>query len=599
MKFGIIKTKIMAVHYFDPNGAESLRDNGYRDTAMALAELIDNSIQANSTIIEIALIERLSKTSKPEFLVNEIFVLDNGEGMDKNIIETSLRFGGGTRHGASKGLGKFGMGLPNSSASQCPRFEVYSWRKNSSILFNYFDFKEIKENRSEYLPEVVETSFPKHINDIISKPNSGTIVRWVNCDRLIYKRANKLVPHIIWPLGRIFRYFINNRKIELRVRVFQDNGDSISENFSLGKVIKAVDPLFLMTDTQLPLPYNNEATSEIWEEGEYQFPDPNGDKGNKELFNKIGDSIKIKLSTAKPETKRQHGNSDIGNKYREFIGISVVRAGREIKLDNFGFISELGEAMNRWWKVEISFDPNFDVYFGLDNTKQNVHAFKKINDKDLSERTDEDLQLDFICQLSKFIESQINEMKKHNAKLDAGTRGGKGIEVGTKDETTREDNGPFPPDVFIIPINSEEEFSEYEPETDEEKEELKRWLLNRYPEYDSDVAKLNLAINWFFKSSNNQVIVFSQLGAASFYEYKSIGHKVIIEINTEHEFYLEFIKPIFEEGDIDKIEQLLILFGSMVEAEKELVSYSQYISRFRSLFAVKLSQFIFDWKENK
>lgn len=38
---------------------------------------------------------------------------------------------------------------------------------------------------------------------------------------------------------------------------------------------------------------------------------------------------------------------------------------------------------------------------------------------------------------------------------------------------------------------------------------------------------------------------------------------------------------------------------AMVESEKELVTYNQYISRFRSLFAVKLNQFILDWKEKK
>jgi hypothetical protein len=37
----------------------------------------------------------------------------------------------------------------------------------------------------------------------------------------------------------------------------------------------------------------------------------------------------------------------------------------------------------------------------------------------------------------------------------------------------------------------------------------------------------------------------------------------------------------------------------MVEAEKELVSYKDYIKRFRSLFAVKFNQFILDWKEKK
>ena len=60
----------MAVHYFDPNGVESLKHNGYRDTAMALSELIDNSIQANATKIEIVLVERLSSTGRREGLVS-------------------------------------------------------------------------------------------------------------------------------------------------------------------------------------------------------------------------------------------------------------------------------------------------------------------------------------------------------------------------------------------------------------------------------------------------------------------------------------------------------------------------------------------------
>lgn len=595
----------MAVHYFDPNGVDSLRDNGYRDTAMALSELLDNSIQANANKIEIILIERLSKTNRKEWLVNEIFVVDNGDGMDKATLETSLRFGGGTRHGASKGLGKFGMGLPNSSASQCKRFEVYSWQKNSDVYFNYFDFKEIKESKSEFLPEVTQTNIPKPIDEIIKpKFNSGTIVRWGECDRLIFRRANRLVPHIIWPLGRIFRYYINSKELEIKVRVFQDNGSSLSENFSIGKLIKAVDPLFLMTDTQLIPPFNNQATNEPWQDGEYLFPDPNGDKENKELYSIIQDSIKIKFSIAKPETKRLGGNSELGKIYRQFIGISVLRAGREIKLDDFGFIGELGDPTNRWWTVELSFEPNFDTYFGLDNTKQNVHAFRKIIDKDQLERTDDDIQLEFICKLSEFLENQIGRMKKDIDLIDAGSRGGlrggTGGSVGTSitDDPSVKDTGPFPSGAVLVPLPDDDP-ENVEEEKDEVKEELKRWLLLRYPEYDTDDTKLNLAVDWFFATENNQLIVFLQLGAAEFYNYKPIGHRTIIEINTEHDFYLEFIRPIFAENDLNRIEPLLLLFGAMVEAEKELVSYQQYISRFRSLFAVKLNQFILDWKEKK
>jgi hypothetical protein len=591
----------MAVHYFDPNGVKSLRDNGYRDTAMALSELIDNSIQANANKIQILMIERqLSRGS--HYLVNEIVIIDNGHGMDKNTLETSLRFGGGNKYGAKTGLGKFGMGLPNSSASQCPRFEVYSWQNNSSVLFNYFDFNEIEEKKLEFLPEVCEKEIPKYIKSSITPFfKSGSIVRWVNCDRLILRRASSLVPHIEAPLGRIFRYFIDQQKVEINIRVFQDNGNSFSEQFALAKTIKPLDPLFLMEDTQLMPPYNNKATNVIWEDGEYLFPDPNGNKENKQLFEQVGESVKIKCSISKKETKRLGGESALGKIYRKMIGISIIRAEREIKLDDFGFLGELGDPLHRWWKIEISFNPSMDEYMGLDNTKQNVHSFKKSVDKDLLEIMEDDIKLKFIYGLSKFVENLISKMKTDIDSIDAGSRGGGATPTEGADGTSNpvpDDSGPFPGGAFPVPNPDEKPNEEPDP-NEEEKKELKKWLLLRYPEYASDETKLRLAIDWFFTTTYKQLIVFLQLGAAEFYNFKPIGHKTIIEINTQHDFYLEFMKPLFDENDLNKIHPILLLFGAMVESEKELVTYGQYISRFRSLFAVKLNQFILDWKENK
>ena len=38
-----------------------------------------------------------------------------------------------------KGIGKFGIGLPNASVSQCKKVEVYTWQKNKLCLsFSHF-----------------------------------------------------------------------------------------------------------------------------------------------------------------------------------------------------------------------------------------------------------------------------------------------------------------------------------------------------------------------------------------------------------------------------------------------------------------------------
>jgi hypothetical protein len=356
-----------------------------------------------------------------------------------------------------------------------------------------------------------------------------------------------------------------------------------------------------MLDTQLNPPFNTKATNNIWEDGEYLFPDPKGNNENQKLFNQIGESVIIKCSISTKETKQLGGSSQLGEVYRKLIGISVIRAEREIKLDDFGFLGELGDPLHRWWKVEIGFSPSMDKYFGLDNTKQNVHAFKKIKDKDELERSEEDVQLEFICLLSEFIENLIGKMKKDIDAMDAGSRGGgNGSGSGSGgNEGDSPDSGPFPGGAVPVPNPDEGPKDEEEDQNDEEKKELTKWLLLRYPEYAHDETKLKLAVNWFFTTTYKQLVVFLQLGAAEFYNFKPIGHKTIIEINTEHDFYLEFMKPLFDENDLNKIDPILLLFGAMVESEKELVSYSQYISRFRSLFAVKLNQFILDWKEKK
>lgn len=595
----------MAVTLFDPSGIESFRSNGYRDTSMALAELIDNSIQAGARKVDILLFEKKMGTEKRrESLVYEIAVVDNGDGMTPEVLEKSLRFGGGTKYNAKSGLGKFGMGLPNSSSSQCPRFEVYSWQNPEHIFYDYFDFEEIKRTNSEYLPEPSEVPIPKHIRQCYSDfYKHGTLVRWVNCDKVTPKRSKLLVPNIAKSLGRIYRYFINEQVLELKIRVFEHNGERYSEKEDYKQEVRPLDPLFLMTNTCLPGNFSKQATSEKWEEGEYLFPDPKGDKDNQELYEALKDSIKVKFSIVKPEIKRSQGNTktykkdSLGAYYKELQGISIVRAGREIKLSDFGFITDVSDPRNRWWKVEVNFEPVFDEIFGIDNTKQNVHTFKCIVlDEVVENQIEEDLPFYFMAQLSKFIENQIKSMKERINAMDRGIRSPHPEEDSTGDGN-EEDRGEFPEEALPVPLPTEDNEEEEESVRDKERKELSDWLLARYPLYDKNPNQLKLAIDWFFKISYKQLVLFQPIGSASLYEYKTFGHKTIVEINTNHVFCQDFIQPILEGDDCEKLNQLLLLFGSMVETEKNL-RYEQIVT-FRAQLAVNLSRFIMDWKEKR
>ena len=70
-------------------------------------------------------------------------VIDNGDGMSKEVLWDSLRFGIGTRR-ARRGIGRFGMGLPYSSISQCRKVEVYTWQEPGKVISTYLDLDEIK-----------------------------------------------------------------------------------------------------------------------------------------------------------------------------------------------------------------------------------------------------------------------------------------------------------------------------------------------------------------------------------------------------------------------------------------------------------------------
>src|ERR1700741_1036631 len=86
---------------------QATRDSGYKGTASAISELIDNSIQAGAKNIA----GSIKETDGESPLV--VSVLDDGCGMDPFTLRHALQFGGSTRFGDRRGLGRYGMGLPN------------------------------------------------------------------------------------------------------------------------------------------------------------------------------------------------------------------------------------------------------------------------------------------------------------------------------------------------------------------------------------------------------------------------------------------------------------------------------------------------------
>ncbi|MFI6048385.1 ATP-binding protein [Nocardia sp. NPDC051321] len=314
---------------YSANFLHAMRDSGYRTSAFAIAELVDNAIQAEASRIVVDVVD----TGDREFPV-EVMVIDDGIGLDHQALSSALAFGGTTRFGSRSSLGRYGMGLPNGSITVARRVEVYTWSRNQ-ILRTHLDLDEFIEGRQEVLPVVECGKRPP----FIPKTKRGTAVRLTRCDRLEYRRASTIAQRLVEEFGRIYRRFLG-AGIEMEI-----NGTRVAR----------FDPLFLDSHQQ---------------EGGVQFGDT--------LYYQLSDgglTGQMEVRFSELPVERWH---DLPAPEKRRLGISngpvmsIVRSGREIDRGWWFMGSKRRENYDDWWRCEVSFEPALDELFGITHTKQGI-----------------------------------------------------------------------------------------------------------------------------------------------------------------------------------------------------------------------------------
>ena len=316
---------------------QATRDSGYKGTSSAIAELIDNSLQAGATSIRVS----LTVDEKEDGRAIIVTVIDNGSGMDSRTLRTALRLGGSTRFNDREGLGRYGMGLPNSSLSQAKRVTVHTWSsKRGQVLTSYLDLEKIAAGELTEVPKPTWVRRPEFVNGY----DSGTAVTWSRCDRLDNKRISTITRKLLGALGRQFRHFLWG-------------GVSIKVN---GDAVQPIDPLFLHPDALC------KGATQFAEKLVYEVaaePDEPGMTGIVRVrFSELPVAEWSKLSN---KEKRTRGIANCA-------GVSVVRAGREVDYGWFFLREKRRENYDDWWRCEISFDPILDEAFGITHTKQQI-----------------------------------------------------------------------------------------------------------------------------------------------------------------------------------------------------------------------------------
>lgn len=205
---------------------KSFRDIGY-DLPRAIADIIDNSISANATIVDVT----LSFGGSDSW----IRIADNGDGMDAEMLLEAMRYGS-EREYDYEDLGRFGFGLKTASTSQCQRLTVASrCDLSNEIAIRCLDLVHIeKTNRWEVI--VVD---PMDAVDHLLEPireSRGTVVLWESLDRVLeYKdpfggwaqrRMLSFAEEIDQHLAMVFHRFLSG-EVEGRNLTVTVNGSKV------------------------------------------------------------------------------------------------------------------------------------------------------------------------------------------------------------------------------------------------------------------------------------------------------------------------------------------------------------------------------------
>ena len=305
------------------------RDTGYRSSAQAIAEFVDNAFQAHARLVSVQVVQ-----GHGEWPV-EITVTDDGEGMDAAALGRALTFGGSTRFDDRQSLGRYGMGLPNGALSRCRRVEVYSWQ-GPQVLWSRLDLDEIATFSHRVLhPIEVAADLP-----FSPVTPTGTVVRLLRCDRVEYKRPSWLVRRLQEEFGRIYRRFLAA-------------GRQITVN---GSAVLVIDPLFLASEAEVS------GARLFGDELVYRLV---GEHGPGEVRVRFAELPVERWHALPADEKRNCGISNASS-------ISVLRADREIDRGWFFMGSKRRENYDDWWRCEVRFDPTLDEFFGITHSKQAI-----------------------------------------------------------------------------------------------------------------------------------------------------------------------------------------------------------------------------------
>ncbi len=207
-----------------------IRDIGYKNTGTALDELIDNAKQAGATDVHVVFGYGGSKSEKKP---SEIAIIDNGHGMEEDMVRAAVTWGGTHRENDRSGFGRYGYGLPSSCVSTGRRYTVYSrqakgeWHAVTIDIDAITDGEYTNSEGDIVVPEAVKATLPRFVQEHIQKHfkggdlKSGTVIVIEKLDKVSWKTAGSLQENLLRHFGVVYHnlradldIWVNDKRVE-------------------------------------------------------------------------------------------------------------------------------------------------------------------------------------------------------------------------------------------------------------------------------------------------------------------------------------------------------------------------------------------------
>lgn len=165
----------------DPSGTASVfRRIGY-GLDEALADLIDNSVDANATQVLIRFVRDSQR-------LRRVIIADDGDGMSEPQLKAAMQYGVRVPHQPTD-LGKYGIGLKAASFSQCQGFSVIT-KRAGMVAARRWTVRGIEQDWRQEVLDAMQAE------ELISQPwgtldlsASGTLIIWDELDSVSHSWA--------------------------------------------------------------------------------------------------------------------------------------------------------------------------------------------------------------------------------------------------------------------------------------------------------------------------------------------------------------------------------------------------------------------------